>query len=48
MRERIIPCCTCRMGNDDMSVVDELGRVHTLRMYELLMPQSCQKFQAET
>ncbi|XZT21641.1 choline dehydrogenase [Acinetobacter baumannii] len=24
------PCCTCRMGHDEMSVVDEFGRVHTL------------------
>jgi choline dehydrogenase len=24
------PCCTCRMGNDDLSVVDESGRVHGL------------------
>lgn len=24
------PCCTCRMGHDDLSVVDETGRVHGL------------------
>jgi choline dehydrogenase len=24
------PCCTCRMGHDDMAVVDESARVHGL------------------
>jgi choline dehydrogenase len=37
------PCCTCRMGTDDRSVVDREGRVHGNEgprvVYASIMPE---------